>query len=463
MFMRNKHWSKFHQYAVRVHFLHGPCRSIPPPVQRIVVTCLAQFAGSSLPLLPNLTGLVWGESDIYSIINTTVPLIKYFAGPRVTTVSLFLVAWPMTVSAQDALANLPNLCPNVTSFTAMFRPTFMDYSAEIGNIVRRWPNLRVLRSSALSQPIMNDLASRKTLNTLCANVNSLPTNVYLGQLPTMIQSFSLEGSNALHCIRYLQTLQGTPIHLRLLVGLDITLPSEMYSLFQILPTRFDTTQLRSLAILFKSSFHSLLPLAFPLSEHLLESLYPFSALVTLDLNAFCTSVLDDAMYERMAVAWPELKSLKIGAADESRGEPVASVGAVIAVLRSCPCLETLHVVFNGSIPPPRPVMRPHVDRGTPHGNSVEVGKEGEEERVEDGREATSPARTWGVSNQHITEIHVGHSLIVADRERLRDLVSCLRSVMPRLERIQSRKEPSGVADSWRTAQRLLLEDDVTCP
>ena len=475
MFMGDKHWLTFRKYAVRVHFLRGPCRGIPPSVQHNVVTALARLPEASLPLLPNLTELVWSESDTFSVIDPTVSLVKYFAGPRVTSLSLFLVSWPIYVSARAVLADLPNLCPNVTSFTAIPRATLNDHSRDIGDIVSRWANLRVLHSCTLSQAIVDELASRKTLNTLSVELNSFVTEVYLDKLPAMIHTFSLEGSNALCCIRYLQTLQGTPTHFRLHVGLDLILPSDMDALFRMLPTSFDTTQLQNLTISFKSSHRrSPLFLQFPLTEPLLTSLYPFSALVTLDLNAFCTSELDDAAYERISATWPELRSLKLGAADVSRAKPVASVGAVIAVLRSCPYLETLHIVFDGSIPPPPPTMMPDVDslRGTQHGEWAGDGKEWEVERVEEEKKervATSRARTWGISNLHITQIHVGHSPIVDDREELRDLVSCLRSVMPRLGRIQSRKELFDMFDildmaeseGWRTTQRLLAENDMT--
>ncbi|KAH0832411.1 hypothetical protein J3R83DRAFT_13450 [Lanmaoa asiatica] len=172
MFMGDKQWLTFQKYAVRVQFLCGPCRGIPPSVQRNVITALARFSGASLPLLPNLTELVWSESDTFSVIDPTVALIKYFAGPRVTTISLFLVSWPIYVSARAVLADLPNLCPNVTSFTAIPRATLNDNSRDIGDIVSKWSNLRVLHSCALSQAIMDELASQQTLNTLSIELTS---------------------------------------------------------------------------------------------------------------------------------------------------------------------------------------------------------------------------------------------------------------------------------------------------
>lgn len=440
--MRNKHWLKFHKYAVRVRFLRGPCNTIPPSIQRIILVALAHFADSSSPLLPNLTELTWDEWD-RNLANSTVPLIKYFAEPRVTTLSLFLEAWPSRNSERSALTNLPDLCPNVTSLTAMFRYNYVDRSAAVGDFIRRWSDLQVLRTSELSQSMISELPCWKDLARISVAVTS--TTSELVHLPSVIRRFSLEGTNAWRCIRYLRTLQGSPTHLHLHVGQE-DIPFSMDMLFQLLPTRLDTTQLENLTISFRSMYcRPLPPLAFPLTEGLLQLLYPLSALVSLNLNTFCASGLNDAAYRRLASAWPKLRCLKIGVADETRVAPVATVGAVIAVLKLCPSLETLHIVFNGSVPPPLP--------------RIIVNAEEEDRAV-----ATSYVGPWGVSNQHITAIHVGHSPIVADRVRLSDLVVCLRSIMPRLGIIQSRTSPREVADSWRTAQHMLLEtfDWATC-
>ncbi|KAF8123233.1 hypothetical protein EV363DRAFT_1356647 [Boletus edulis] len=447
MFLGDKHELTFRQYAVRVQYLHGPCRGILPSVQRNVFTALARLPGVSLPLLPNLTELVWNESDSRSVVDPTVSLLKYFAGPRVTTVSLFLMTWPIYASTRTVLADLPNLCPNVTSFTAVPRAIFNDYSQDVGEVVNKWPSLRVLRSCQLSQAIMDELASRAILNALSIELNSFITDPRY--------TFSLEGSDTLCCLRYLQTLQGTPSHLRLRVDLDLALPPDMDALFRMLPTRFDTTWLRSLMISSKPSYRCVRTLrSFSLTEPLLASLYPFSMLVTLDLNAFSTSKLDDVAYERMAATWPGLRSLKLGTAD----------GAVIAMLRSCPYLETLHIVLDGSIPPPPPMVMPDVDRDTQHGELAGSDEEGTE------RTTMSQGCTWGISNQCITQIHVGHSPVVRHMERLNDLVLCLRSVLPRLRRIQSKKEAVEMSDifdmaeseGWLTVQRLLVEKDMTC-
>ena len=49
---------------------------------------------------------------------------------------------------------------------------YSDHSREIDDIVRQWPHLRVLRSCALSQPVMDTLTSRQTLDTLSIELNN---------------------------------------------------------------------------------------------------------------------------------------------------------------------------------------------------------------------------------------------------------------------------------------------------
>ncbi|KAG6380426.1 hypothetical protein JVT61DRAFT_8560 [Boletus reticuloceps] len=81
------------------------------------------------------------------------------------------------------------------------------------------------------------------------------------------------------------------------------------------------------------------------------------------------------------------------------------------------------------------------------------------ERVEDGKDERAEVgqvNRWGISNAHITQIHVGHSPIGVDMDELRGLATCLGSVMPRLGTIQSEKELSNLAERWRMVQDLLV-------
>ena len=139
-------------------------------VQHNVIAALARYPTALLPLLPNLTELVWRELNL---IDPSVSLLKYLAGPGVTT-SLFLICWPDHASSElPVLTDLQILCPNVTFFTAFFpRASYSDHSREIDDIVRQWPHLRVLRSCALSQPVMDTLTSRQTLDTLSIELSN---------------------------------------------------------------------------------------------------------------------------------------------------------------------------------------------------------------------------------------------------------------------------------------------------
>ncbi|KAF8452825.1 hypothetical protein L210DRAFT_2058464 [Boletus edulis BED1] len=215
-----------------------------------------------------------------------------------------------------------------------------------------------------------------------------------------------------------------------------------------LSQRLDFAQLRFLTIELTTPSYCPPPGSSSLlTEPLLFPLHSFSALHTLDLSSFRASHLDDAAYERVVAPWPELRCLKLGTTDALKWWPAASVRAVIAVLRSCPHLQTLHIVFNGSIPPPCPTM-----------NDEEAS-----ERVEDGKDERAEVgqvNRWGVSNAHITQIHVGHSPIGVDIAGLKGLATCLGSVMPRLRTIQSEKELSNLAGRWRMVQDMLVRGDA---
>ena len=121
-----------------------------------------------------------------------------------------------------------------------------------------------------------------------------------------------------------------------------------------------------------------------------------------------------------------MTSLKVGVVDASKARPLASPGAVAAVLRACRQLETLWTVFDWSLG--MPLVD---DKGKRRGElETEIEIEGGVER-EVGDENES-----GVKNQCITHIRVGHSSLGEDDKELEALTRCLRSAMMRLEKIR---------------------------
>jgi hypothetical protein len=454
MFMGEKQWATFRKYAVRVRFVRGPCWRVSATVQHNVIAALARYPKASLPLLPNLTELVWSELKMSNLIDPSVSLLKYFAGPGVTTISLFLICWPNHVSSELAvLTDLPTLCPNVTSFTAFFpRSSYSDHSHEIGDIVRQWPHLRVLRSCALSQPVMDTLTSRQTLDTVSIELNNSSTALYVGQLPSHVHTWSLGGNSAALCLRYLETIQGSPTGFHLRIGADDSTTADMEALVGVLPTRLDNARLRTLTIELTSSYWST-PASdsFSLSSSLLSSLASFPSLRELDVSTYCAAEMDDKGYETWIAGLRGLTSLKVGVADVSKARPLASLGAVLAVLKACRELETLWIVFDGSLGVPLVDDKGKRRRGLETETMVKI--EGEVE-MEDENENENE---WGVTNDRITHIRVGHSPLGEDDKELEGLARCLRAVMPRLEKIRADRYPSEVYARWERVQEMLVE------
>lgn len=378
-----------------------------------------------------------------NLIDPSVSLIRYFAGPAVNTVSLLLICWPNHVSSELAvLADLPNLCPNVTSFTAFFpRSSYSDHSREIGEIVRQWPHLRVLRSCALSQLVMDTITARQTLDTLSIELNNSNTALYVGQLPSHVHTLSLGGNSAGLCLRYLETVQGSPTGFHLRIGADDSTTADMEALVGVLSTRLDKTRLRTLTIELTSSYWST-PASdtFSLSSSLLSSLASFPSLRELDVSTYCAAEVDDHGYETWITGLRGLTSLKVGVADVSKARPLASVAAVLAVLRACRQLETLWIVFDGAL-------------GVPSGDEKGKGRGSLGEQDGDEHEHENE---WGVTNHYITDIRVGHSPLAEDDEGLKALARCLRAVIPRLEKIRADRYPSEVDQRWEKVQGLVV-------
>ncbi|KAF9220211.1 hypothetical protein BS17DRAFT_787717 [Gyrodon lividus] len=443
-FMREKHWLTFRKYADRVKFVRGPCWRLPAAVQHSTISTLAKFHKASLPLLPNLTELGWSELKMSNLIDPSVSLLKYFVGPRVTDLSLFLFCWPSNVSELEVLSNLSSLCPNVTSFTAFFpRSSYNDPSREVGEIVGKWKKLRTLRSCALPQSVMDQLTSRQSLESLSIELNNSTSPLYVGKFPETLHKFSLGGNSAQLCTRYLECVYGSPENCNIRVGADESTTDDIEALLHALPVHLDKYHLHALTIELTSSYWTTLASeTFTLALPLLSPLLAFHALRDLDLDLFSASGLDDAAYEGLAKVWTGLKSLKLGTADVSRAGPVASFRAVISLLTYCTSLETLHIVFDGTIAPPPRVPASQAGEGDGEGDS-------EGQRHRDG--GPGAGEGWGVSNKLITQLHVGHSPI-GDVDVV---ASCLKSLMPRLEKMECAKYSLEV-ERWGKVQNILV-------
>ncbi|KAL4066484.1 hypothetical protein V8B97DRAFT_1874426 [Scleroderma yunnanense] len=423
MFMRKKHWLTFQKYASRVKSLRGPCYyRFATTVQRRVMAALASYPKATLPLLPNLKEITWCEIRMFHRMEPCVSLLRYFVGPAINSVTLKLYCWPYHISSETAvLAELSILCPNVTSFTAIFPPSSQnDPSQEVGAIVSNWSNIRTLRSCALPQTVMDKLISQRTLESLAIELNSSAYPPYAGHLPESLHTFALGGSSAAFCTRYLRNVYGYPSALALRIGVDDSNPDDINELFHILPDHLDKVALRTISVELTSSYWiARSSETFPLEFDILKPLLVFRSLRTVDLDLFSTGGLDDDAFSMMAQAWPSLESFALGTADVSRKHPKTTLRALISLLTHCPNLSDVRIVFDGTMN--------LTDTGDVH---------------------------TGVVNTRITEISVGHSPL----EDVNAMATCLGMLMPRLRSIVNVLWDRDYQDSierWEEVQRML--------
>lgn len=433
--MDDSQWSTFRKYARRVKTFRPHGARAPVKVEKEFISSLQQFPIPYLPLLPNLTELEWGELSYSALDDSGVPLLKYFAGPAVTSVTLSYLRWLAYSSPELAIiTDLPRLCPNVTSFTVVVGfPWEYQPCRELGRMVAQWPRLQTLRTCALPQSMMDQLFARRTLQSLYLDYHSSSPN-YVGRIPDAVCEFTIGVDSASLCTRILETVCASPTRFHLLVGMKAgPEEAEIEKLFHLLPFRLDASRLLSLTIQPRSStmgitmWHTL-----ELREPLASTLANFTALRELDLDLFCTARMLDEDYAYMAGSLVHLRSLKLGTANPSvsRPWPVASIGAVIAVLRYCKHLETLHLLFDASIPPPGGLTMP-------------------DGRVALSEELVHQGWAWGVSNRCITKLFVGYSPI--GYATIGAVASCFKSIMPRLVQIDRKTQD----EEWRLVQDIL--------
>ncbi|KAH7890205.1 hypothetical protein F5I97DRAFT_1924763 [Phlebopus sp. FC_14] len=296
------------------------------------------------------------------------------------------------------LPDLCNLCPNVTSFTAFFpRSSHSDPSREVGAIVSGWTKLRTLHCCALPQSVMDQLANRKSLESLSIELNNSTSPHYVGRFSETLHQFSLGGNNAPRCTRYLESIHCSPKSCSLHVGAD-------------------ESTLEDIAVIELTSSYWPTPSSetFRLDITLITPLLVFHSLTTVDLDLFSSAGLDDEAFSVMAKTWPNLRRLALGTCDVSRAKPLATINALISLLTHCPNLESLHLAFDGSVPPPTEILP-------------------------------------DVQNNHITKLQVGHSSI----EDVNGIASCFGQLMPRLKKIISAKYPPYDVAKWAAVQKML--------
>ena len=430
--MDDTQWLTFRKYARRVKTFHGRDSRVPVQIKQELISSLQHCPQAYFPLLPNVTELEWGELSYSVLENSGISLLRYFAGPAVTTFTLSLMRWAAYSSAElAALVDLPRICPNVTFFAASVGFAW-EYqpSRELGWMVTQWPRLRTLRTCAVAQPVMDQLFSRRTLETLYIHYHSSSPS-YIGRIPDAVREFTLGADGPSLCARFLETVYASPTRFRLWIGMNEGQEADIEETFQLLPRRLDTSRLLSLMILPTSTIVGI-PMCrtLRLREPLLSPLVEFTALRELDLDLLCTAQMTDEAYAHMAGSLTHLRSLKLGTANPSitRPWPVASVRAVIAVLRCCRHLKTLHILFDGTIPPPG-------------GSTMQDGKVALSEEV--------VCQGWNVSNRCIAKLRVGYSPI--RDATIHAMASCFKSIMPCLVEIERKARD----EDWRLVQNIL--------
>ncbi|KAL4063175.1 hypothetical protein V8B97DRAFT_1916879 [Scleroderma yunnanense] len=414
--IKERHWLTFCKYASHVRSLGVPDTTIyglsqynattaHALSQYNAITALARYTKAEFPLLPNLTHLVWTDRP-------TAPTLKYLVGERVTDVTLF-VFWPPQDSPDVAiLSELSTLCPNVSTLALFVPPTF---SQQVAAIVQRWPKLRSFSSLALPQTVMDQLTSRRGLESLSIELDNTASPVYIGSLPATLRTFSLDGGSAGRYVRYLHKAYGFPESFTLKVYVDGSTTEDIMELLCMLPEHLDQTALRELSIKLVTSSSPELPRTFPLELQALSPLFTFRSLRIVDLDTFDSGELDDTAFSDIARSWPAITHFAFGTGSvKPCTKPRATVNALIVLLTYCRNLASLHLAFDGTATPP-----------------VEL-----------------PATTM---NMRITRLQVGYSPI-------RDVAAisrCFARLMPKLRKITAYRFSVEHYGRWAAVQGML--------
>ncbi|KAL4064766.1 hypothetical protein V8B97DRAFT_1875803 [Scleroderma yunnanense] len=385
-FVRKKHWFVFQKYASRVKSIRMPHHKLRPTSVYRVIAAIACSSKAALPLFPNLTRIILCDPNLF-------PLLRHMIGLSVTDIILQLDLWPLSVFEMSVIADLPKLCPNVTSFTIQ---CVRNPSLEFWDIIGRWTSLRHIQSFPLPQQAMDQLGSRGVLQSFTVDLLTPYLHPHhAGTLPGTLHTLILGGGNAGVCTHYLDGVYGSPSALVLCIKDDDNpnVDGDVCELLRTLPNRFNNAALYSLSIKLICEYRTLLNHgALQLQLGILRPLFDFRSLRIVDIGLVCTALLDDDAFAEIARVWPNLESLALRTSNLSKVRPQATIRSIISFLEYCPNLNTLHLVFDGT-------------------KKVETFTE--------------------VVNTRMTTLKVGHSPI----EDVDRMVMCLRALMPNLREV----------------------------
>ncbi|KAG2158093.1 uncharacterized protein EDB93DRAFT_1077850, partial [Suillus bovinus] len=323
-------WRVLAQYGKRVRTLTISPQSNTRDISTMQLLSCFPVPG---PILPNLTRLNW-LSDREEFF----PFLRRFCGPDLRALSLEPISWSIHKCA--AIASLAPSCPLLQEFTCV---NAEDSSMQsISEAVLGWNRLQVLQVGPLDEQALTHAGSLQTLQDLRFSILNLRSPMLEFCSPRAALKISTPSLSSFYV--FIENIHFSTQRLHLFCERYTGVFPKLF--FSRLKACFrNPAELLELGLV-KTIPHNR---SIVLSSVMLDSLLSFKGLNYLNLADLCTSHIDDAFLEEMAVSCPNLHDLYLGDKGCWVVAPQATFGGVISLLKHCHQLSSLGIFFSATI------------------------------------------------------------------------------------------------------------------
>ncbi|KAG2115207.1 uncharacterized protein F5147DRAFT_676597 [Suillus discolor] len=322
-------WRILAQYGKRVRTLTISSQSDTWDISTMQLLSCFPVPG---PILPNLTKLNWlsNREDFF-------PFLRRFCGPNLMALSLSPISWSVHKCA--AIASLALSCPLLKEFKCVDAE---DSSMQaISEAVVGWNSLQVLQVGPLDEQALTHAGSLQTLQDLRFSISDLKSPVLEFCSPRAAVEISIPSPSSF--CAFIENIHFSTQRLHLFCERYDGMFPELF--FSRLKACFrNPGELLELGLV-KTIPHNR---SIILSSIMLHPLVSFKGLNYLNLADLCTSDIDDAFLEELAVSCPNLQDLYLGDKGRWLIAPQATFDGVVSLLKHCHQLFSLGIFFSAT-------------------------------------------------------------------------------------------------------------------
>ncbi|KAG1823632.1 uncharacterized protein BJ212DRAFT_1325680 [Suillus subaureus] len=334
-------WSIFCKYNHRVRSLNTAVYETVRLPLDIEIWRALSYPPFSLPLLPNLTSLTWGEYN-----NETFPYVYLFVTPKLMTLDMVRMGPGTSTfgpSEQSMLSCISMLCPSISHFRFGF------YGKDTSTTLQSWSHLKSVKTEQISEAAILHLSKLPLLRVLDFKLPSIPMSANTQKLLQRsvfcaIEELGVECEESLALLdAFFEKLCIAPKAISCVVTDGVDSIPALPGLISRLSNACAHSSLEQVRL-------SISDLAVDPDASIgaasFQPLFAFRNLRRLNVEADCNVRLNDTVLLQMAKAWPLLERLFFRPYCHLSHD--VTPHAFVSLLQHCPCLVSVSVFINWS-------------------------------------------------------------------------------------------------------------------